>query len=72
MIETIVTEEMEGLRYKKSRVCGRELEFFLFFFLSGREERRGEERHKSGKWKRRVITGKEEEIVDKKEKRVTE
>lgn len=70
MIETVVTEEMEGLRYKKSRVCGRELD--CFFFLSGREERRGEERQKSGKWKRRVITGKEEEIVDKKEKRVTE
>ena len=70
MIETVVTEEMEGLRYKKSRVCGRELD--CIFFLSGREERRGEERQKSGKWKRRVITGKEEEIVDKKEKRVTE
>lgn len=42
MIETVVTEEMEGLRYKKSRVCGRELDFFIFFFFQ--EERRGEER----------------------------
>ena len=47
--------------------------FFSFFQEERRgEERRGEERQKSGKWKRRVITGKEEEIVDKKEKRVTE
>ena len=38
LIESVVAEEMEGLRYGRSRVCGRQQIFLFSFFMEIKRE----------------------------------